>query len=132
MEFLQGLLMVARGVYLVGTALVGYAAVALKWAVLHPLGAVLVGAGLLVASYWLGAQPWAGAGVLAEVVGLGGKLLFGVGIGAWLGQQILLQAKVVLDRVLSFLGWVLRIPALEASPIGGLFSGPLVPLGPAL
>ena len=103
MEILRGLWSIARGIALVGKGLVGVAKWVLSWAVANPLGAVIVGVTLIVASWWLKAQPWAGADVLANVVGLAGQGILGVGIGSWIGRQIGLLLKETAVAVGKFL-----------------------------
>ena len=76
-------------VWAVGKWLVKSYVKILLWAILHPLPAIAIGAGLALASSWLETQPWAGAQVLAWVTGAMGTSLIVTGIGAFLGGKII-------------------------------------------
>lgn len=67
-----------------GALLLKWGGKALLWGIAHPVVAVAVGVGLLVASRWLDDQPWMGSDVLSSVVHTAGSLFLVTAVGSWL------------------------------------------------
>lgn len=132
MAILRALWSIARGVYLVGKAVVQGGLFMFKWAVAHPLGAALVGVGLLLSSLWLRAQPWIGANVLANVTGTMGTVLVSFGIGAWVGGLTAGPVGKVIGAAAGGYQWLRRAINLEGAiqflpmPWRSLFTAALI------
>ena len=59
-----------------------------KWAVAHPLAAVIVGAGILVLGLWLKEQPWAGATALGALAHSMGTSIAYTALGSFIGLSL--------------------------------------------
>ncbi len=129
MDILVGLWQIARGIYTVVKG-VGRAFVAIAgWAVANPLGAILVGTGLLLGSYWLRNQPWAGADALAALVGWAGEALLWTGIGVFAGKLFARTVGKYVREAFAFLKSAVQAPR-KVMPWRSLFGpgavGPLL------
>lgn len=80
-------LMVAASLY-AGYWISRWIASAATWMATHAVATVGLGTSALVGSKWLSEQRWAGAEVLASLLGTVGIGMLTFGIGAWMGRRI--------------------------------------------